>query len=123
MSEAKDINNMVLRISNEHKIIFNYVVRFDKGLSSGDYEQARALIRLLATPMQLEMNKLFQLEEKILFSAALLSRPESAVVELVLVLQKEHGFMKRDFQRLRDLSLSNEDPSTVIQLLRVSWIY
>lgn len=118
MNEAKEINTIMLRISGEHKIIFDYVVRFDKALSSGNYEQARVLIRLLSRHMQLDLIKHFELEEKILFPAALLSQPEPAVVELVLVLQKEHGLMKRDFQRLGDISLSNEDPSAVIQMLK-----
>ena len=64
MTNNTDINNAVLKQSQEHKIILDYVVRFDQTLSQNNREELLALIRSISGFLQKDLKNHFAMSVK-----------------------------------------------------------
>jgi hemerythrin-like domain-containing protein len=93
MTEIQNVDNLVLRISNEHKIIADYVARFTKNRVKPD----RVFIDDLQTFLgflKRDLNHHFKMEELIFYPAALNGDPSYATSLMVLNLTREHGILE-----------------------------
>jgi hypothetical protein len=93
-SPSDSVNNPILKLSNEHRIIMNYVVRLEKALEEGDYSGLVASWKAVEVDFQREIQAHFSLEERVIFPSALLGLSTAESVVLVLSLQKEHGIVE-----------------------------
>jgi len=98
MAPTTDVNNMILGISGEHKIIMEYVVNFDKSLKEKDYKTLSSQIKGLAGFLEEDLLKHFAVEEQFFFPAVLLTDPPLEAIQMVLELQKEHGRLERELE-------------------------
>lgn len=93
MPELYNIDNPVLRISNEHKIITDYAARFSKNRENPDPAFEKDLQSFLKF-LKKDLKQHFRLEELIFYPAALNGDPSYATSLLVLNLTREHGIFE-----------------------------
>lgn len=96
MDIPQNINNAILKQSNEHKIILDYVSRFDTAIMNKKNDELLALIRHLAPFLQKDLISHFEMEERFFFPAILHTLPSEENIKTVLRLQYEHGILTRD---------------------------
>ena len=93
MTQIQNIDNKVLKLSREHQLIADYVVRFFKNMKNPDpafQEDLRSFLGFLKK----DLTRHFRMEELLIFPAALNGAPSYETCLLVLNLQKEHGNME-----------------------------
>ncbi len=95
-----NIDNAVLKLSKEHKLINDYAVQFSKNRHNPDTAFMDDLKSFLSF-LQKDLKKHFRLEELIFFPAALNGEPSYETSLLVLNLQKEHGILEMRLKALR----------------------
>jgi hemerythrin-like domain-containing protein len=93
MSQIPNIDNLVLKISNEHKLITDYVTRFSKNRANPDPAFADDLQTFLNF-LKKDLQNHFRLEELVFYPAALNGDPSYATSLLVLNLTREHGVLE-----------------------------
>jgi len=95
--EAGDnINNVILKNSNEHKIILDYVAKYDQLLQAQDFGLLQRQMTATVEAMLRDLADHFAAEEKYFFPAALAGCANPADIVLVLQLQKEHGVLETE---------------------------
>ena len=104
MAPAANINNMILGISGEHKIIMEYIVNFDKSLKEKDYKTLSSQIKGLAGFLEEDLLKHFAIEEQFFFPAVVLAMPSSETIGMVLDLQKQHGRLERELEEFEEIA-------------------
>lgn len=93
MTQIQNIDNVVLKLSREHQIISDYVVRFFRNMKTPDpafQEELRSFLGF----MNKDLTRHFVMEELLFFPAALNGAPSYETSLLVLTLQKEHGSLE-----------------------------
>jgi hemerythrin-like domain-containing protein len=85
------IDNVVLTLSREHKIINDYVIACRKMLEVPENDLRVQDLDTLFDLMERDLNRHFQFEEKIIFEAVLSGAENRAMTETVRDLQREHG--------------------------------
>lgn len=103
MSQPENVNNPILKQSQEHKIILNYVARFDQALMDNKKEELVAMIRTISSFFQKDLKNHFKMEEKIFFPAVILGNGSEESVTMILELQKDHGMMEKEMERILDV--------------------
>lgn len=93
MSQIQNIDNPVLKISNEHKIIIDYVTRFSKNRANPDPAFADDL-KIFLNFLKKDLKNHFRLEELVFYPAALNGDPSYATSLLVINLTREHGVLE-----------------------------
>ncbi|MGM0453385.1 MAG: hemerythrin domain-containing protein [Thermodesulfobacteriota bacterium] len=105
MQGSKNIDNAIAKLSQEHKLIADYVAKFSKGKSQKDkafFAQLNQFIEFLKK----DLLKHFELEEYVFFPAAVNGSPSYDTALLVLNFQKEHGILEKELEAI--LARQNE---------------
>ncbi len=93
MAEIQNIDNAILKLSKEHQIIADYVVRFSRNMKNPDPAFQEELQSFLSF-LNKDLKNHFKMEELLFFPAALNGDPTYTTSLLVLNLQKEHGVLE-----------------------------
>ena len=93
MAEIQNIDNAILKLSKEHQIIADYVVRFSRNMKNPDPTFQEELQSFLSF-LKKDLTNHFRMEEILFFPAALNGDPTYTTSLLVLNLQKEHGVLE-----------------------------
>lgn len=93
MTQIRNIDNAVLKLSKEHQIIADYVIWFSKNMENPDPAFEEELHSFLAF-LKKDLEHHFRMEELLFFPAALNGDPSYTTSLLVLNLQKEHGVLE-----------------------------
>jgi len=103
MSVKKKVDEQFLRLSMEHTLILDYINTFEKILheSSTPFSFPELLNTLKKFKKDLQDH--LNLEERVLFPAALSCLSSLEIVDTVLLMQKEHGYLERDLETLQHL--------------------
>jgi hemerythrin-like domain-containing protein len=100
MSEKKKVNEQFLRLSMEHTLIIEYIGSFEKIIrksnTAGSFPEFKKVMKVFKK----DILDHFNLEERVLFPAALACLTSLEIVDTVLSLQKEHGYLERDLDSL-----------------------
>jgi iron-sulfur cluster repair protein YtfE (RIC family) len=101
------IEGRFLKIAQEHEQVLDYLDRIkhflDPGKTAADFSE----IQNLFTKFKPDILHHFKIEERFLFPAALLSMPEIELTDMILTLQKEHGFFERDIGMIENAISEN----------------
>ncbi len=99
MTELHDINNVVARLAQEHHIITDYVVKFNKKINERDERFVEELHDFLSF-LKKDLIRHFQMEELIFFPAAAVGAPDYDTLLMVMSLQKDHGALEIRLKRI-----------------------
>lgn len=111
------IDNIVLKLSKEHKLINDYAVRFSRNLKNPDsvfMDDLKSFLDFL----QVDLNRHFRMEELIFFPAALNGHPSYETSLLVLNLQKEHGTLETMLKAIQTSQIHLKEGKDLEKLLR-----
>lgn len=96
MNRPENIHKALQKQSNEHKIIFDYVARFDSAMINKDHRALLLLIKHMVPFLQKDLIPHFNIEEKYFYPALLHAFPTEQNIQVILQLQFEHGMLNRD---------------------------
>lgn len=96
MFKRKKFDNAFLKISKEHQIVQRYTDLFGKLVQSGPRAGNFAALSDVVKTLKQDLSDHFQLEEQVLFPAALLALPSVDMADQILLLTREHGAFERD---------------------------
>ena len=99
--EVQNIANVVAKMSKEHKIVTDYIVRFKKSLNRQDKEFFKEFNNFINF-LQKDLLRHFEIEELFFFPAAARGDASYDTTHLVLGLQKDHGFIEGQLQLLME---------------------
>ncbi|MDZ7833204.1 MAG: hemerythrin domain-containing protein [Desulfobacterales bacterium] len=105
MTNVSKIDNTIAKLSQEHKLIADYVAKFSKGKAEKDktfFAQLNQFIGFLKK----DLIKHFELEEHVFFPAAINGSVSYDTALVVLGFQKEHGILEKELEAI--LSRENE---------------
>jgi len=115
MENVYNIDNQVAKIAKEHKIITDYVVKFNNSLKNRDkdfFKGIAAFFDFLAK----DLRGHFLFEEMVIFPAAIAGEPAYENILMVMSLQKEHGILEENLNtliaELNDLKVTRQKLST-----------
>jgi len=94
----RKVDEKFLKISQEHTLILDYIVRFEDVLDKDASTGAVADLTTILPSFEKDIEEHFLLEEQVLFPAALTCLKDLDVIDKVLLLQKEHGYFERDLE-------------------------
>lgn len=80
----------LIRLSQEHKIIIDFIAKFDRFISSNSYFELGQLIKSNYSFMEHDIEKHFMLEETTIFPAALESDKSLEMHKLIEKLEDQH---------------------------------
>ena len=99
MTDIQKIDNEIAKLANEHKLIADYVAKFSKGKSQKDkafFSNLQSFFQFLKK----DLLRHFELEELVIFPAAVNGAPSYETTLAVLHLQKDHGRLENQFNQL-----------------------
>ncbi len=99
MTDIQKIDNEIAKLANEHKLIADYVAKFSKGKAKKDkafFSSLQSFFRFLKK----DLLRHFELEELVVFPAAVNGDPTYETTLAVLHLQKDHGRLESQFNQL-----------------------
>jgi len=99
MNEIYNINNEIAKISKEHKIITEYVVKFNKSLKNRDKEFFKGIASFFDF-LEKDLLLHFRFEEVVIFPAAIGGELKYNNILMVMTLQKEHGMIENQLKIL-----------------------
>lgn len=100
----------LVRLSSEHKVIIDFIARFDKLISIDSYSELGQLIKSIYFFLEHDLQKHFMLEEEIIFPVALKFYNSVEMKKLINTLEEQH------------LNISN-DLSSIINMIKSSkWV-
>ena len=102
------IDNVVLTLSKEHKIIKDYVIGCRSILEGKERPPQVRDLEILFNFMEKDMLRHFRFEEEILFVGAVAGEQNENLTRLVRLLKSEHGAMKDQIRDVR--SRLNDTP-------------
>lgn len=91
--KTSNIDNVVLALSKEHKIINDYVIECRKMLEKQAHEYDTKNLELLFEFMEKDLRSHFLFEEEVLFEAALSGEQDQTMSDLVRVLKEDHSII------------------------------
>jgi iron-sulfur cluster repair protein YtfE (RIC family) len=109
VAEIHNIDNPVLKISNEHKIISDYAARFSKNRIKPDPAIEKDLPTFLNF-LKKDLTRHFRLEELIFYPAALNGDPSYATCLMVLNLTREHGILETRLKAIQAVEKRMDEP-------------
>ena len=103
-------NNFVLARAKEHELILETVGEMEACLKYSSAKEMTAELRKLVEPFKEKLLMHQQLEEQVIFSAALETIPSDTIIRTVLHLQKEHGYFESSLDSIiKNLQLLEEN--------------
>ncbi|MBU1106211.1 MAG: hemerythrin domain-containing protein [Candidatus Riflebacteria bacterium] len=93
-------NNFVLSLSKEHKLILETLGEIDAILKFTPQTEVAGKLKAVIEPFKAKLVEHQELEEKVIFKAALESMPTETIISIVLRLQKEHGKFLADVEAI-----------------------
>ena len=111
MSPQKKVDEQYLRLSMEHTLILDAIQGFEEILSKPGAPQSFPTLKEKMKTFETDCRDHFDLEERVLFPAALACLSSLEIVDTVLLMQKEHGYLERDLDGL--LTLIQKQPKKV----------
>lgn len=123
MEGIYNIDNPVAKISKEHQIITEYVVKFNKSLKIRDKDFFKGILSFFNF-LEKDLLRHFRFEEVVIFPASIAGDPQYGNILMVMSLQKEHGLLENQLQILSaeiyDLKRSREKLSNeLINRIRI----
>lgn len=112
------LNNVVLKHSDEHRVIIESVTEFDR--IAGEKDSAEVVKKLTGwkNMLEKELPEHFRLEETIFFPAALSGKKPVEIIRIVLDLTREHGLMECGIESLvRKIDALEEDAARLDEVL------
>ena len=100
MSTQKKVDEQFLRMSMEHTLILDSIRSFEEILSKPGAPQSLLNLKEEMKTFETDCRDHFNLEEEVLFPAALACLSSLEIVDTVLLMQKEHGYLERDLEGL-----------------------
>ena len=94
----RKVDEKFLKISQEHTLISDYIVRFEELLAKDASPGAMTDLMTVLPSFENDIEEHFLLEEEVLFPAALTCLKNLDVIDRVLLMQKEHGYFERDLE-------------------------
>lgn len=111
METVYKIDNEVAKIAKEHKIITDYVVKFNSSLKNRDKAFFKGLAGFFDF-LAKDLRGHFLFEEMVIFPAAIAAEPAYENILMVMSLQKEHGALEENLDaliiELNDLKLNRQ---------------
>ena len=98
----KELTQNFLRISQEHTLIYEYIEKLEKIINRQKHSKLFTKLKSIVLKLENDIYDHFILEERVFFPTTLLCIPSLETIDLVLKLQKEHGFLERDMQKILD---------------------
>jgi iron-sulfur cluster repair protein YtfE (RIC family) len=106
-------NNFILARSKEHELILETVGEMEACLKFSSANEMIAELRKIVEPFKDKMLMHQQLEEQVIFSAALETIPSDTIIRTVLHLQREHGYFESSLdsicQNLQNLEENHQN--------------
>jgi len=96
MSVKKKVDEQFLRLSMEHTLIKDYIQTFENILCDSDDPISFQKFIKIMKRFKKDLLDHFNLEERVLFPAALSCLSSLEIVDTVLLMTKEHGYLERD---------------------------
>ncbi|MGM0600923.1 MAG: hemerythrin domain-containing protein [Candidatus Rifleibacteriota bacterium] len=87
-------NNFILARAQEHKLILETVGEMEACLKFNSADEMIQQLRQLVEPFKEKLTMHQQLEEQVIFSAALETVPADTTISTILQLQKDHGYFE-----------------------------
>ncbi len=97
MTTDNSIDNVIARLSGEHKLIADYVVRFSKGVAQQD-EAFFSKLHEFFDFLKKDLLRHFEMEELVFFPAAVDGAASYDTTLMVLHFQKEHGILEKELE-------------------------
>ena len=101
MNGIYQVNSRVEKLSNEHKIIIDYVAKFNQSYKEQDKEFFKGLATFFNF-LEKDLLAHFRYEEIVIFPASIVGEANYGNTLLVMSLQKEHGILENQLQCLKD---------------------
>ena len=101
MNGIYQVNSRVEKLSNEHKIIIDYVARFNKSYQEQDKDFFKGLVTFFDF-LEKDLLAHFRYEEIVIFPASIVGESNYGNTLMVMSLQKEHGLLENQLQCLRN---------------------
>jgi iron-sulfur cluster repair protein YtfE (RIC family) len=102
-------NNFILARAKEHELILETVGEMEACLKFNSAREVISELRKIVEPFKEKMLMHQQLEEQVIFSAALETIPTDTIIRTVLHLQKEHGYFESSLDSIiQNLQLLEE---------------
>ena len=101
-SKRGPIEEKYLKASREHSVIYDHIQKFDVLINGKTGPDTVRQLKELTITFAEDLDQHFVTEEQVLFPAALYCLQSLDIYDLVLVLQKEHGYLERDFAEISD---------------------
>ncbi|MBF0227349.1 MAG: PilZ domain-containing protein [Desulfobacterales bacterium] len=98
-TKRRELNNVVLALSKEHKIIVDYVIGYKKIMEQQNAELPSKLDMLFSF-MERDVINHFDFEEKVLFSAAIIGKYVEEIQIIIPKLREEHIFFLAEVKYL-----------------------
>jgi iron-sulfur cluster repair protein YtfE (RIC family) len=109
------IEGKFLKIAQEHEIVMAHLSKL-KEILKNPRDGLKRLEEMLSV-FQSDMRHHFKIEERFLFPAALLSMPTIEIVDMIMMLEKEHGYTERDIQTLKSLVENHPEGSSAEEIM------
>lgn len=100
MYSKKELNQNFLKISQEHTLIYEYIENLENIINKQDHSKLFKKLKSTVLKLENDIYDHFILEERVFFTTALLCIPSLETNDLILKLQKEHGFLERDMESM-----------------------
>jgi len=111
MNGIYNIINMTAKLSREHKIITEYIAKFNNSYKNKDKEFFKGIASFFNF-LEKDLLQHFRFEEVVIFPASMIGEPKYGNILMVMSLQKEHGMLENQLQlltsELKGLKLSRE---------------
>jgi len=101
MNTIYHLNSRVEKISQEHKIIIDYVAKFNKSYKEQDEEFFKGIATFFNF-LEKDLLAHFRYEEVVIFPASITGESNYGNTLMVMSLQKEHGLLENQLQCLID---------------------
>lgn len=101
MFKINKVDEKFLKASKEHIIIHNHIQLFQDLLAKESTDEWRHLLQQALGPFESDIRAHFELEEQVLFPAALTCLSSLEICDMVLKFQKEHGYFEKDLMMLQ----------------------
>ena len=115
METVYNIDNQVAKIAKEHKIITDYVVKFNSSLKNRDKEFFKGIAGFFDF-LANDLRGHFLFEEMVIFPAAIAGKPAYENILMVMSLQKDHGVLEENLNalivQLNDLKINRQKLTT-----------
>ena len=99
MNDIYSLNTRVEKLSNEHKIIIDYVAKFNKSYKERDKDFFKGLTTFFDF-LEKDLLTHFRYEEVVIFPASIMGDATYGNTLMVMTLQKEHGMLENQLQHL-----------------------